>query len=119
MINQKIEMTKFSTLEEWLDIQHQEYLNEWKNVGTIYHQTSLRSFLQIISNNTLVCGRSYNVSFTRNFNYEVEHTNGCIKLVVDGDKLSDHYKINPISNFGNTDEYEEMVNRDILFFNRY
>ena len=25
MINQKIEMTKFSTLEEWLDIQHQEY----------------------------------------------------------------------------------------------
>ena len=39
----KIEMTKFSTLEEWLDIQHQEYeeyLNE-KYVGGIISLTVL------------------------------------------------------------------------------
>ena len=52
--NQKIEMTKFSTLEEWLDIQHQEY-EEYLNEKLSFN---LKNLLFNIVNYILVKGNA-------------------------------------------------------------
>lgn len=84
--------------------------NEAKQVGTLYHICALQDYIKYIApldrlkasgdyTNFLYGGNDY-VSFTRNKNYNTLHgkadeTNIFVRLVVDGDKLSEHYKIGP------------------------
>lgn len=84
--------------------------NEAKQVGTLYHICALQDYIKYIApkdqlkasgdyTNFLYGGSDY-VSFTRNKNYNTLHgkaddTSVFVRLVVDGDKLSEHYKIGP------------------------
>lgn len=59
------------------------------------------------------------ISFTRNKQY-VRHDNNAV-IVLDGDKLSERYRITPYSNFGGRehDEMEERVFRDVVNLDKY
>jgi hypothetical protein len=59
------------------------------------------------------------VSFTRSKSYEMDPT--YVKLVIDGDKLSNNYKVVPYSHFGGRkfDEMEEKVYSNINNLDKY
>ena len=86
--------------------------NEAKQVGTIYHVCSLKDYLKyILPNDTLqASGRYYNfayggndyISFTRDKKFVVESRDEevvLVQLVVDGDLLSERYKVRPYNDF--------------------
>ena len=115
-------------------------LNEAKKVGTLYHFTSLVSLYHIIKYNQLESireleheaydtykslyryrGGVYTFSFTRNKNLHKQNpsidTPLSVRLELDGDKMSNKYKIRPYAWQGRnasipkhrSDESEEMV----------
>jgi hypothetical protein len=59
------------------------------------------------------------ISFTRNKNYRRVEDN--VQFVLDGDKLSENYKISPYSHFGGRsyDEMEERIYKDIDDLQKY
>ena len=59
------------------------------------------------------------VSFTRNKSYKRTSTDSV--LVIDGDKLSERYRIIPYSHFGGrkNDEMEERIYRDVVDLDKY
>ena len=101
-------------------------LQEAKQVGTIYHFASLPNLINILKENRLRASNKVQkyISFTRDKNfYKASDTRTIwgvdteVRIVVDGDKLSTKYKIEPY-NFFNTrkkmdlydkGEYEERV----------
>jgi len=124
---------------------------EGKQVGILYHTTSNKRLFKIIQENKLNAfsndfnnsidyrnklGRDLKVtfagpiltnkekyppyiSFTRNKNYKRASTDSV--LVIDGDKLSERYKIRPYSHLGgrNYDEMEERIYRDVVDLDKY
>ena len=124
---------------------------EGKQVGILYHTTSNKQLFKIIQENKLNAfsndfnnsldyrnklGRDLKVtfagpiltnkekyppyiSFTRNKNYKRASTDSV--LVIDGDKLSERYKIRPYSHFGGrkNDEMEERIYRDVVDLDKY
>ena len=87
---------------------------EAKQVGTLYHVCTLDAYLKwILPNDTLqASGKYYNwvyggdnyVSFTRDKYFvvgtkSVQASKVLIQLVIDGDKLSENYKIGPYNDF--------------------
>jgi hypothetical protein len=91
-------------------IKLKDILSERKQVGVIYHYTTLGGLQGILETNKLIAQRNF-ISFTRNKNYYPWKTS--VKLSFDGTKLSDKYKIQPFSDVGNitanTDEQEEII----------
>jgi hypothetical protein len=92
-------------------------INESKNIGILYHYTSLENALNIIKNNQLKSSIAdqgkESISFTRNKNFHKRNTmNGVsneVRLVLDGTALSNNYKISPHSQSGfekNTPNFE-------------
>lgn len=84
--------------------------NEAKQVGTLYHICNLQAYIKYIAPKdqlkasgefmNFLYGDNDYVSFTRNRNYNVSHSKSddstiFVRLVIDGDKLSEHYKIGP------------------------
>jgi hypothetical protein len=110
-------------------------LNEGKQVGLLYHYTSAPALLNILKQNSLrisSSGRPY-VSFTRDKNFHKTARWGlsgnldCV-IVVDGDKLSANYKIEPYQYHfkdydsvspASRDESEETVKKSILNLKKY
>jgi hypothetical protein len=95
-------------------------LNEGKQVGILYHYTENWLLQQIIESNTLLAP----VSFTRSKDKETVFWIGAeCSLVIDGDKLSNNYKIKPYQSYdeeGNYfDEMEERVDKNIIDLNKY
>lgn len=105
--------------------------NSAKQVGIIYHYTNLCRLIGILNDNTIegsysVIGDCSNVSFTRNQNFHnIDHDilGLSCRLVIDGNKLSNNYKIKPYhdthnikdEDFGTEQmEQEERVNGDIF-----
>lgn len=106
-----------------------QLLTERKQVGTIYHYTNLKNcisilkFNQMLSNQVLFKhqdGNRYDViSFTRNKNFHKAPYGRTIgadvecRLTIDGDRLSDKYKLRPYSESGfsrqRSQEYESEV----------
>ena len=87
---------------------------EAKQVGTLYHVCTLKAYLEwIVPKDTLqASGKYYNwvydgddyVSFTRDKYFvvgtkSVQKSKVLVQLVIDGDKLSEHYKIGPYNDF--------------------
>ena len=81
-------------------------LLESKQVGILYHYTSLSNLISIINDNCLKSSHSEtfmpnSISFTRNKNYTDFNSkftgisNNLCRLVIDGNKLSNNYKIIP------------------------
>ena len=88
--------------------------NEGKQVGTLYHVWTLQSYLKyILPNDELKASGKYTnqiygsdefVSFTRDQFFvvgtkSVQMSKVLVQLVIDGNKLSDHYKIGPYNEF--------------------
>lgn len=84
-----------------------QLFNEGKQVGTLYHFTNINSLVQIIQKNSLKPSSiSKSISFTRNPKFHnVDKRVGLgsqyleVKIVVDGDRLSNRYKIQPFNFF--------------------
>jgi hypothetical protein len=112
-------------------------LNEGKQVGILYHYTSADGLKGILSSNSIKASEEiymgqnlYYVSFTRNKNFHKKGSNFGVKteyrITLDGDKLSNRYKIIPFAykpGYDYTENWEydwledepENVRRD--FFN--
>jgi hypothetical protein len=108
-----------------------DLLNEGKQVGLLYHWTDLMGSLNIISQNFLkgyltdTFQKQPSVSFTRDKNFYKGKNKLATKpeicFVVDGDKLSNHYKIQPFQDPKiKKDEMEEKVlTKGIENFSQY
>jgi len=95
---------------------------EGKQVGTLYHYTSISNLMMILDTNTLY-NRRKNICFTRdqNFNSCDREISGLdCRLEIDGDSLSNNYKIEPYSDqkIVNNDpkklESEEKINEETI-----
>jgi len=100
-----------------------DILKEAKQVGTLYHSTSGDNLISILKSNSLKTGMPspYTneiptaIFFTRNKNYRP----GEYTIEVDGDKLSNNYKIRPYDSIGNRGEAEEYINKTIENLSKY
>lgn len=111
-------------------------IKESKQVGFLYHFTNTDGLIGILNDNFLRPYHDYDmdkvfVSFTRNKNYLNEPGSKgkgtqLVRLTIDGDKLSDNYKLSPKHNMFrgvfkkphgtgkyNKDEFEEVVDKGI------
>ena len=107
-----------------------EFYIEAKQVGILYHYTTLRYLLQIIDVDRLGSEHgSREVSFTRDKNFHQHRRVGVypeVRFMIDGDRLAHNYKIRPYNFFdkgrphsGSYDEQEEQVDGPINYFSRY
>lgn len=98
--------------------------NERKNIGDLYHIIDLEKLSFILNTNSLKSYKFSNISTTRNKmmnSYVGDTPTSFIKLQLDGESLSDNYKINPfacsfteIGSYGSRNrkhfkEYEEVI----------
>jgi len=94
---------------------YNDNLEEAKQVGTLYHWTSLKSLANIIKTNTILPSHSGHgeydwVSLTRSKDknqFGIAEAADCV-IVLDGDKLSNKYKIEPYHDV-ETGEYDELT----------
>jgi hypothetical protein len=110
-------------------------LEEAKQAGILYHWTSLKNLEDIIKTNTIRPAYSEfddednGVSLTRSKNkhqFGIAEAADCV-IVLDGDKLSNNYKIKPYNDlevaqyddFGIFDEMEERLLGSIKNLNKY
>ena len=95
-------------------------LSEGKQVGVLYHYTMIDKLIQILVSNELRTTKiSKLVSFTRDKNFHKHYRFGIntdhIRLVFDGDKIANNYKVTPYNDFpgstrpGTDDETEERI----------
>lgn len=107
MINYKNLEYRVSKLENFL-------LNEGKQVGTLYHVCTLEAYLKyILPTDSLSASGKYNnwlygsndyISFTRDKYFvvesdSIEKASVLIQLVIDGDRLSNNYKVRPYNDY--------------------
>jgi len=101
-----------------------DILNEAKQVGPIYHSTSGKNLISILKSNTLKVGQEGNYgmtltsqnSFTRDKNFRP----GEYTIEIDGDKLSNNYKITPFAyDYDERGQAEEIVKQDIKNLSKY
>jgi hypothetical protein len=104
-----------------------DLLKEAKQVGTIYHYTTFEAGLKILESNQLKSAETadstksnpiYGVSFTRNKRFHNNHNIGFdvssfgqmpqIRFTVDGDKLSNKYKMQPYAQIGGSGRFEKQ-----------
>ena len=98
-------------------------ITEGKQVGDLYHFTSLNGGEGILQTNTIISDEYNFISLTRDKNYykisdQIE--GGLIRLTIDGNKLSNNYKIYPYdegerkkTHHGSYFESEERVKGNI------
>jgi len=114
-----------------------DYITERKQVGTLYHYSSFIGGLAIIKENWLAPGgntfmplESDSISFTRNKNFHITNKddfhdiNLVIRFKINGDKLTDKYKVKPYSDTSwvqnpKEKESEEVVKGSIKPFLKY
>lgn len=103
-----------------------DLLNEAKQVGTIYHYTTFANGLKILNTNQLKAYHAAGstntnpvlaVSFTRDKRFHNNHNVGFdvssfgqkpqVRFTIDGDKLSDKYKIQPYAQIGGSGRLEK------------
>ena len=87
------------TFRKWTETIN-ESLNEGKQVGVLYHVTSPQRYKQIMDQNVLKGGlvdingkETLGISTTRNKNFKYD--GNTVQIALDGDKLSNKYKIRP------------------------
>lgn len=102
-----------------------EFINEGKQVGEIYHFTSLVNAMKILKKDMLrgtirrtMPTAPYGVSFTRDKNFNLKGTRFIrgtdIRFSVDGDKLSNRYKIHPHAFLGDKTDPKSYIYRKNL-----
>ena len=111
-------------------VKFSDFINESKQVGVLYHYTSIEKLISIILDDELKLSKNHDtISFTRDklaFRTLAKIYPCCI--VVNGDLLSNKYKIEPFqydytgTSLKNTkvqDEMEEQVKKNITNFSKY
>jgi len=103
-------------------------LKEGKQVGLLYHFTRTGNLITILKDNILKASdawatnddpRPFN-SFTRNKNgWDVGGFPTDVRITIDGNKLSNKYKIQPFNMDFGVDEMEERIYKDILNIKDY
>ena len=118
----------------WKDLK-EDNLEEAKQAGVLYHWTSLKNLEDIIKTNIIrptyseFDDEDNGVSLTRSKNkhqFGIAEAADCV-IVLDGDKLSNNYKIKPYNDlevaqyddFGIFDEMEERLLGSIKNLNKY
>jgi len=118
----------------WKDLK-EDNLEEAKQAGVLYHWTSLKNLEDIIKTNIIrptyseFDDEDNGVSLTRSKNkhqFGISEAADCV-IVLDGDKLSNNYKIKPYNDlevaqyddFGVFDEMEERLLGSIKNLNKY
>lgn len=118
---------EFKTLRDYLDY----LLKERKQTGVIYHFTRLSSLENILKSGYLESHEDY-ISFTRNSlmavqslykNHFSSNSEYNVRIKINGDILSDHYKIEPfLDNFNyitrRQGENEERIKSPRVFIDR-
>lgn len=111
-----------------------QQISEGKQVGVIYHFTRLSSLISIIESKFIINSHSDYFSFTRNYNmvdfkkykndfsidWEKFGDKRLVRIVVDGDKLSNNFKVLPFldKNIKRVQgEWEEVIKKDNKEFN--
>ena len=92
-----------------------DILNEGKQAGILYHWTKLKNLSNIINTNSILPGHSGHgeydyVSLTRSKDknqFGIAENSDCV-IVLDGNKLSNNYKIRPYHDM-ETAEYGELT----------
>jgi len=74
-----------------------DILNEAKQVGTLYHFTSYKNMIKIIEDNLVLKSPTPDgyISFTRNKTMVSDTISQSVRMVINGDKLSEKYNIGP------------------------
>jgi len=105
-------------------------INENKQIGIIYHFTTVYNTINILQENIINAIITNGISFTRNpdfYKYPRDGIITSVKITVDGNKLSNKYKIKPYNFFPDKythylkfDEDEELVlTKEITNFRSY
>jgi len=108
-----------------------QYFLEAKQVGILYHYTTIDGAIGIRKTNKLSENGNY-VSFTRDKHFHkigrLEGIEGMdCRFIIDGDKLSYHYRVQPFNYFKHKnyrylpdrDEQEERIKGSVLRFHQY
>jgi len=112
-----------------------DLLNEFKQVGLLYHYTSEDNLKNILQSNQLKSSEEnymgndlYFISFTRNKNFHKKDQKFNVKtdyrITLDGDKLSNKYKLKPFAyrpgwNFTDNWEYDWLVDEPESIINNF
>lgn len=86
-------------------------ITEGKQVGTLYHFTSIDNLKKILKSGTLIPSkeRKY-ISFTRNKNLTtLDNEKRDVKITIDGDKLSTKYKIIPYAQTSPETKFDDYL----------
>lgn len=114
-----IDKLESDVLKQKLYTSFREYiLSEAKQVGYIYHFTTLSKIEQIFKSKKIKKGNQGYVSLTRDFQLPNESgyfSTGeyIVRITIDGDKLSENVKLHPHRDEKYNDEREEGVINDI------
>jgi hypothetical protein len=91
-------------------------LTENKQVGILYHFRTRDGFVKLINNDFVLQTQKHtSISLTRDFNFGSIFALGkiyCVRLTLDGNKLSDKYKIEPYNYFYYANKLKK--DRDII-----
>lgn len=98
-----------------------EYLIESKKIGVIYHFTHFMNLYFILESKTFMTryndlpkyNYDYSISCTRNKSFKW----GDVRIILDGDRISNHYVVKPVSYFKfNKTQSEERIftNKEIF-----
>lgn len=91
-----------------------EYLIESKKIGVIYHFTHFMNLYFILESKTFMTryndlpkyNYDYSISCTRNKSFKW----GDVRIILDGDRISNHYVVKPVSYFKfNKSQSEERI----------
>jgi hypothetical protein len=106
-----------------------EHILESKQIGVLYHYTTLHNLFRILNSNILKYSSNHDsISFTRDKNaYKSIARRYACRIVIDGDKLSNNYKIKPYQDYYDSnikikipDEQEErIINKNINDIKKY
>lgn len=104
-----------------------QHIIEAKQVGILYHYTSLYGLLRILQDNKIHRGKFSYVSLTRDKFFHKHGRFGIsldVRLILDGDKLSNNYKIKPFNYWQivkdkEPKESEERLNKNLENLNEY
>jgi len=85
-------------MKAFMTRRQRQKFTEGKQVGTLYHYTTYDRAFNIVRQDKMFAdprreGRDFGISFSRNGTHAFADLGACI--VVDGDKLSNNYKIDP------------------------
>jgi hypothetical protein len=101
-------------LKQFIKTTLKDYLVESKHIGVIYHFTHLMNLYFILENKTFMS--RYNDLSKYNYDYSVSCTRnksfkwGGIRIMLDGDKISNSFVVKPVSYFKfNKSQSEERI----------